>query len=133
MKDELSQVRSQIMLMEPMSTLVKTFSLILQQKREFKATFHSNSQDSTTNLAFHEGHGKKFHCGFSSNRGRGCFPRSGGCNPRYYDHCHRTNHTFDFCWIKHDMPQGSNLHTKVVDTISSTTNLRGEKDDKAEV
>ena len=128
-----------------MPTLVKTFSLILQQECEFKAVFHSNSQDSTANLAFHEGHGKKFRGGFSSNRGRGRFPRSGGRNPRYCDHCHRTNHTSDSCWIKHGVPQSSNLHTKVqplpskpsahasmVDTVSSTADLRARKDDKAE-
>ena len=97
LNDEFSQVRSQIMLMKPMPTLVKTFSLILQQEREFKVTFHSNSQDSTANLAFHEGHGKIFRNGFSNNRGRGCFPWSGGRNPRYCDHCHRTNHTSDSC------------------------------------
>jgi len=133
------------MLMEPMPTLVKTFSLILQQEGEFKATFHSNSQDSMANLTFHEGHGKNFRGGFSSNRGQGRFPQSGGRNPRYCDHCHRTNHTSHSCWIKHGVPQGSNLHTKVqpspskpsahasiVDTVSSTADLRARKDDKAE-
>jgi len=90
-------------------------------------------------------HGKNFRSGFSSNRGRGRFPRSGGRNPRYCDHYHRTNHTSDSCWIKHGVPQGSNLHTKVqpppskpsahasmVDIVSSTADLRAGKDDKAE-
>ena len=90
-------------------------------------------------------HGKNFRSGFSSNRGRGRFPRSGGRNPRYCDHYHRTNHTSDSCWIKHGVPQGSNLHTKVqpppskpsahasmVGIVSSTADLRAGKDDKAE-
>jgi len=90
-------------------------------------------------------HGKNFCGGFSSNHGRGRFPRSGGRNPRYCDHCHRTNHTFDSCWTKHGVPQGSNLHTKVhppplkpsayasmVDIVSSTVDLCAGKDDKAE-
>jgi len=54
-----------------MPTLVKTFSLILQQEREFKTTFHSNSQDYIVNLAFPEEHGKNFCGGFFDNHGRG--------------------------------------------------------------
>jgi len=90
-------------------------------------------------------HSKNFRSGFSSNRGRGRFPRFGGCNPRYCDHCHRTNHTSDSGWIKLGVPQDSNLHTKVqppplkpsthasmVDIVSSTANLRVGKDDKDE-
>jgi len=53
------------MLMEPMPTLVKTFSLVLQQECEFNATFHSNSQDSIANLAFNEGHSKHVRDDFS--------------------------------------------------------------------
>jgi len=54
-------------------------------------------------------------------------------------------HLSDSCWIKHGVPQGSNLHTKVqpppskpsahasmVDIVSSTADLRAGKDDKAE-
>jgi len=97
-------------------------------------------------ISYHgQSHGKNFHGGFSSNRGRGHFPWFGGRNPRYFDHCHRTNHTSDSCWIKHGVPQGSNLHTKVqpppskpfahasmVDIVSSTADLCAEKDNKAE-
>jgi len=74
--------------MEPMPTLVKTFSLIFQQECEFKATFHSNSQDSIANLTFHEGHGKNFRGDFFGTCGRARFPRSGGRNPKYCNYCH---------------------------------------------
>ena len=52
-----------------MPTLVKTLSLIFQQECEFSATFHFKSQDSIVNLAFNEGHSKKFHIGFFSSCG----------------------------------------------------------------
>jgi len=35
--------------------MTKNLSLILQQEREFKATFYSTSQDSIANLALHQG------------------------------------------------------------------------------
>jgi len=117
--------------------------LILQQEREFKATFYSTSQESIANLAFHEGHGQHFRGGFFGNRGRGRFARSGGHNPKYCDHCHRTNHTSGNCWIKHGMPQGyhqnikfhppsSTLYTSMVDNASSPADLCARKDDKVE-
>jgi len=68
---------------------------------------------------------------------------SGGRNPKYCDHCHRTNHTSSNCWIKHGLPQGYHQNIKVnpppskpsasmVDTASSTTDLCVRKDDKVE-
>jgi len=121
--------------------MAKNFSLILQQEREFKATFNSTSQESITNLAFHEGHGQHFRGGLFRIMDGDTLLGLVVAIPKYYDHCHRTNHTSGNCWIKHDLPQGYHQNTKVhppsstlyasmVDTASSPADLCARKDDK---
>jgi len=111
--------------------------------RLLKTTFYSTSQESIANLAFHERHGQHFCGGFFGNRGRGRFAQSSGHNPKYCDHCHRTNQTSGNYWIKHGLPWGyhqnikvhppsSTLYTSMVDTASSHADLCTRKDDKAE-
>ncbi|WVY99547.1 hypothetical protein V8G54_025617 [Vigna mungo] len=108
LNDEFSQVRSQIILMEPMPTLPKTFSLDPQNK-----TFNTSR-------------------GAFSSRGRGCATKFGG-RAKYCDHCKRTNHTSDNCWIKYGLPQGykhnikpdsapSNPFAHLTDGVSLTPN-----------
>ncbi|WVZ15175.1 hypothetical protein V8G54_012741 [Vigna mungo] len=98
LNDEFSQVRSQIILMEPMWALPKTFSLVLQQEREFHHSSSQIPQDSMTNT-FNTSRGA------FSGRGRGRTTKFAG-RAKYYDHCKRTNHTSDNCWIKYGLPQG---------------------------
>ncbi|WVY90666.1 hypothetical protein V8G54_036180 [Vigna mungo] len=112
LNDEFSQVRSQIMLMEPMPTLPKTFSLILQQEREFHHSSPQNHQDSITNVHFQDPQNKTF----STSRGR--TTKFGG-RAKYNDHCKRTNHTSDNCWIKYGLPQGYKPNIR---TDSATSN-----------
>nr|KYP49558.1 hypothetical protein KK1_028754 [Cajanus cajan] len=52
LNDGFSQVRSQVMLMEPMPNLVKTFSLVLQQEREFIGSFSNILQEFVANVNF---------------------------------------------------------------------------------
>jgi len=55
-----------------MPTLVKTFSLILQQECEFNLTISLNSQDVVASLAFQEGSNKVSRGGYFTNHKRGC-------------------------------------------------------------
>nr|KYP38455.1 Retrovirus-related Pol polyprotein from transposon TNT 1-94 [Cajanus cajan] len=92
------QVRSQVMLMEPMPNLMKTFSLVLQQEHEVSGSFSNISQESIANVNFQDNsHNSSF-----PNRGRGSFNKSSGRNNKYCDHCKRTEN----CWIKRGLPPG---------------------------
>jgi len=106
LNDEFSQVRSQIMLMEPMPSLIRVFSLVLQQEREFSGPSSAPSQDSVANMSFQESSNKVPRGGFSNSRGRGRTNKPSGRNAKFCDHCQRTNHTSETCWIKHGLPQG---------------------------
>ncbi|XP_052723102.1 uncharacterized protein LOC128193522 [Vigna angularis] len=108
LNDEFSSVRSQIMLMEPMPNLTKTFSLILQQEREFHNSSSQTPQDSMANFNSYDPQHKPYktdRSGAFSGRGRGHTTKFGG-RSKYCDHCKRTNHTSDNCWIKYGLPQG---------------------------
>ncbi|XP_047167942.1 uncharacterized protein LOC124836785 [Vigna umbellata] len=128
LNDEFSQVRSQIMLMGPMPTLPKTFSLVLQQEWEFHNSSSQIPQHSMANFNFQYPQNKTF----NPSRGRGRTSKFGG-RAKYCDHCKRTNHTFDNCWIKYGLPQGykptikqnsapSNPSINLTDVVSHTFN-----------
>ncbi|XP_017415280.1 uncharacterized protein LOC108326337 [Vigna angularis] len=134
LNDEFSSVGSQIMLMEPMPTLPKTFSLVLQQEREFHNFPSRIPQDSVANFNFQDPQTKTSHTsrGAYFGRGRGRTTKFGG-HAKYCDHCKRTNHTSDNCWIKYGLPQGykptikpnsaiSNPSVNLTDGVSHTSN-----------
>ena len=91
-------VRSQVMLMEPMSSLVKTFSLVLHHEREFVGDLTSQSPTNTivfssvndnnnvtsSNKSFSNNHK------VPSNYGKG--PKGN----KFCTHCGKTNHTIAF-------------------------------------
>ncbi|XP_017423449.1 uncharacterized protein LOC108332642 [Vigna angularis] len=131
LNDEFFQVRSQIMLMEPMSTLPKTFPLVLQQEREFHNSSSQIPQDSMASFNFQDPQSK------TSNPSRGAFLGGRGSKfggrAKYCDHCKRTNHTSENCWIKYGLPQGykptikqkfapSNPSANLTDVVSHTSN-----------
>ncbi|XP_061372281.1 uncharacterized protein LOC133314771 [Gastrolobium bilobum] len=95
LNEQFIQVRSQIMLMEPLPDLNKVFALVSQQERQI----NSNSQVDM----FAE---SKV---FISNRAptRGSFSqRRRGRNTKLCTHCGKVNHTVDTCFEKHGYPPG---------------------------
>ncbi|XP_047181593.1 uncharacterized protein LOC124848032 [Vigna umbellata] len=144
LNDEFSQVRSQIMLMKPMPALPKTFSLVLQQEREFHNSSSQIPQDSMANLNFQDPQNKTSNTSRGESfggRGRGHTSKFGG-HAKYCDHCQRTNHTSDNCWIKYGLPQAykpivkhnyapSNPSANLTDVVSHTSN--DSSNDKTQV
>ena len=96
------------MLMEPMFSLVKTFSLVLQHEREFIG--ESSSQSPTDTVAFstvkNNGNSSSFSKSFSNhnkihgNSGKGS---KGNKLCTYYG---KTNHTVETCFFMHGFPAG---------------------------
>ncbi|WVY99414.1 hypothetical protein V8G54_025484 [Vigna mungo] len=86
------------------------------------------------NFNFQDPQNKTSHIsrGAFSGRGRGQINKFGG-RAKYCDHCKRTNHTSDNCWIKYGLPQGykpiikpnsplSNPSANLTDGASHTSN-----------
>ncbi|XP_004515732.1 uncharacterized protein [Cicer arietinum] len=97
LNEQYSPVRSQIMLMEPLPTISKVFSMLLQQERQF----FSHTEELKT-VAAVSNHSRGFGRGSFLGSGRG----SGGCGRGYKicTHCNKSGHTVDVCFKKHGYP-----------------------------
>ncbi|WVZ17234.1 hypothetical protein V8G54_010216 [Vigna mungo] len=58
--------------------------------------------------------------GVFSGRGQGRTTKFGG-RAKYCDHCKRTNHTSDNCWIKYGLPQGYKPNIKTDSAPSNSS------------
>ena len=120
LNEEYSNVRSQIMLMDPFPPIAKAFNLVAQQERQLHSASEVDTEDevkvlpSTTvpsvaaNISRASHHDSKQ--GGFGNRGRGRFGRGGRSqgHQRLCTHCGRSNHTIDFCYMLHGYPHGYN-------------------------
>ncbi|XP_020208977.2 uncharacterized protein LOC109793916 [Cajanus cajan] len=143
LNDQYTHVRSQIMLMDPLPSLSKTFSLVGQQERHLNqsaihddtkvlaaTSFGSLPQTPTTQqhqspqqqqFGFRRG-------GYSHGRGRGRGGRTHG-SIKICTHCGRNNHTVDTCYFKHGFPPGyqskggtsANFTVNAVETTSPSS------------
>jgi hypothetical protein len=141
---EYSQVRRSIMMIEPMSSIVKAFSIVLQQEQEFGVPMPpSNSQESVVFVSFSDDSSKQnvFTRGSGNNsRGGGRSCRSNGGGNKLCTHCKKTNHTIDTCFYLHGFPTGymtrnkspsntSKTSTSLVEINSTTTSLGDKHED----
>ncbi|XP_061355655.1 uncharacterized protein LOC133300166 [Gastrolobium bilobum] len=139
LNDQYSQVRSQIMLIDPLPDVTRAFAMIVQQERQFQGEFRSanpvNAQafavidDRNMNKRVFNGRGS-----FPSFRGRGRGPNGNysgrnsssnmyggrGITTRLCTHCGRSNHTIDTCFHVHGFPPGFKTRN---DVNSSTNNI----------
>ncbi|CAH9099563.1 unnamed protein product [Cuscuta epithymum] len=118
LNDSYAQVRSQVMLIDPMPTLSRTFSLIQQQEREFGVNvsaipqevsanaLYQGNNDSITKFSNNRGGNSNNRGGFSSTRGGRSGRGNGNRNNKFCTKCNRTNHTVDTCFLIHGYPPG---------------------------
>jgi len=107
--DRFTHTKSQMMAMDPLLTVSKAFSLILQQERELlsngsiasetyenvKALAVNAPKNTSTNGSHGQGRGKNFYANKDST----------GHN-RVCTHCGKSNHTIDTCFLLHGFPPG---------------------------
>ncbi|CAL0299836.1 unnamed protein product [Lupinus luteus] len=120
LNDQYESVRSQIMLMDPLPTINKAFSLLTQQERhihshynEPKVLMNANA-DSTNEFSSNRGRGRgrPFHNlagrgSYNQGRSGNNFTRtSGGRSSKMCTYCNKTGHTVDQCYKKHGFPPG---------------------------
>ncbi|XP_073219599.1 uncharacterized protein [Cicer arietinum] len=100
LNENYNNVRTQILFMDPLPSISKVYSLVVQQDLVPNSTH--NPPD--TSVAFNinapnnsnQGSGQSYH-----GRGRGQPRPSMFCT-----HCHKNNHTVDTCYFKHGFPPG---------------------------
>jgi hypothetical protein len=119
LNEQLCHVRSQIMMIEPLPTLEKTFSLVLGQERQLTLTnsMGSTSENQTLASQVQSNNGGGRGILQNSNRGRGGNNNGNGRGQnqgatRVCTHCGRTNHTVEKCFVKHGYPPGFQNRSK---------------------
>ncbi|XP_058761729.1 uncharacterized protein LOC131635138 [Vicia villosa] len=124
LSEQYAAVRSQIMLMEPLPSIGKVYSLLVQQERqtllqfdESKILAASQNQYAGRNVSSQRGRGGRF----STGRGR-------GRTNRVCTYCGMTNHTIDQCFKKHGYPP----HMQQGGTVNNCQQ-NGEEDDTKSV
>ncbi|XP_017423625.1 uncharacterized protein LOC108332834 [Vigna angularis] len=101
LNDSYNTVRTQILLMDPLSNINRVFSLIMQQERQEK---HGSADAKVLASAADRNNQWKGQGRGSGFRGQG---RGRGRNPNYgkqCSYCNKMNHTIDECYSKHGYP-----------------------------
>ncbi|XP_019433732.1 PREDICTED: uncharacterized protein LOC109340480 [Lupinus angustifolius] len=140
--EQYAHVRSQIMVLDPLPNISKTFFLLIQQERQFSLLtlptlevetriLHINSKQeplprnpSNTTISTPRGRGGYTYRG-RGNRKNGPNRSQGNKFCTFYE---RTNHTIETCFLKHGYPPGyqSNKPTRMV---NHTTGFPMDKED----
>src|ERR1044072_8639668 len=101
LNEQYGAVKSQILLMEPLLSLNRASSMVLQQEKQFgngeDAQFSANATD-----------GRRFNSGYGrDNNGYGR-----GKSKRFCTFCGKTGHTVDYCYSKHGHPDDVKYKSK---------------------
>ncbi|XP_004501782.1 uncharacterized protein [Cicer arietinum] len=114
LNDNYSAVRSQILLMDPLPSLTKIFSMIIQQERQLQTSPLPESSVMAAQVPQQVSYqNKPSYSSSNSGRGKASYqgnqPRHSGGKVgvnRQCTHCGRTNHTIDTCFLIHGLPPG---------------------------
>nr|KYP46408.1 hypothetical protein KK1_031983 [Cajanus cajan] len=113
LNDSYSNIRSHVLLMDPLPPISKIFSYVAQQERQLLnpsplMTVNSNSKDIMLNVATSTNTctycGRKGHTA-SSDRSRN-FKYKNSKSNKICTHCGRSGHTIEVCYRKHGFPPG---------------------------
>ncbi|KAF1875882.1 hypothetical protein Lal_00006513, partial [Lupinus albus] len=124
LNDQYSSVRSQIMMMDPIPSLNKDFSLLMQQERQISPPLDEtkiSSSRSSKGSYGQTGAGR----GYVFNGGRGR-----GSNTKICTFCDKPDHTIDICYKKHGYPphcdksnsSNNNVITVQNDNVGNSSN-----------
>ncbi|XP_058761796.1 uncharacterized protein LOC131635210 [Vicia villosa] len=109
LNEKFTHSKSQIMMMNPMPDIDKSFSLIIQQERELNSSnsslvkASSNPEEITTICQVQASSGNS-HSKPGQNSSKGRIQGYGKGHNRVCTHCGRTNHTVETCFLKHGYP-----------------------------
>lgn len=121
LNDHFSVVKSQILLMDPLPSINRVFSMVIQHERQ---NIQIVSDDSFVNAVDRR---------FGQGRGRGGYNQNfdGRNSSKICSFCGKTGHTVDVCYRKHGYPP--NYFQKNSSVASSSANESYEQKDESSV
>lgn len=130
LNESYTQIRGQILLMDPIPSISKVFSLISQEERQRSVGQHLDHKNNSESMAF----------AVKGNRNNNQFIRrernykKDSTRERpYCNHCNIQGHTKDRCYKLHGYPPGYRHNKPKVDFTNSSTNTNAiivEKDSR---
>jgi hypothetical protein len=94
--DQFFVVKTQVLLMDPLPSLNKVYSLVIQEEQPHLIPAVGDESTSLLNVA------QRYQARVKN------VPNQGGkSNSKYCTFCHRTNHVVEFCYEKHGHPNQS--------------------------
>ncbi|KAE9587449.1 hypothetical protein Lalb_Chr23g0273741 [Lupinus albus] len=116
LNDQFSAIRSQIMLIQPLPSINKVFSTLIQQHRQMQIdipSFSANTFGINTESRI-RGRWRGFRGNTRSNTtGRSYAFGRGRCQ-KSYTYCQRLGHTIDSCYKKHGYPPSSSNNNNLI-------------------
>ena len=130
LNDQFSVVKTQVLLLDPLPSLNKVFSLVIQEEsNNVSAPSLPSIEDSSVLVNASDARRLQ-------GRGKGLFNKP---SHRFFTFCNRYNHTIEFCYQKHGFPTVNKTHSQANATttepsdasnISSSTGLAQDKIDQ---
>ena len=122
LNDQYNNIKTYILLMEPILAITKIFSLVVQQERQFNNSVLVANVKNVTPIALvtsvnHTSTSTCSFCGKLGHRESVCFKKNGfpnqdnrgsnfGSNKKVCTYCNKIGHTIDVCYKKHGYPPG---------------------------
>ncbi|XP_024626656.1 uncharacterized protein [Medicago truncatula] len=118
LNDQFSIVKTQILLMDPLPSLNKVYSLVIQEESNHAPILSLPADES--NILVNVADSKK-----SYGRGKGYYSNQKNSS-RHCTFCNRTNHTIDTCYLKHGFPNANIPGNSTASTQGSTNSVTVE-------
>lgn len=123
LNEQFQGVKSQILLMEPLPTMNRAFSMVIKQERQCRY----GVVDEPTTLINAADTGK------SSGRGRGFVSKSGGRGTgKVCTYCGKTGHTVEVCYQKHGYPPNFKRGTACANSSATEGSNEGLEDQQSQ-
>jgi len=136
LNDTYLTVKTQILLMEPLPSINRIFSLIIQQEQQLEGNEMVNkgnvmmNSKALFNSSDNQGNWKMFRSNTTRSQGRGKFRYQN--NGKQCTHCHRMNHTIDECYFKYGFPpwykQKGEKNERVINSVVKDKNMKVEEE-----
>jgi len=115
LNENFSVVKTQILLLHPLPTLNKVYSLVIQEESNSASILPINVGEDTF-VQLNASDARRF-----SPRGKTVTPNNSNKPARYCTFCHRNNHTVDFCYEKHGYPNGNKPQPRSNNMVQAKT------------
>ncbi|KAK2390516.1 putative mitochondrial protein [Trifolium repens] len=133
LNDTFDPVRAQILLMNPLPSLNKIFSMVIQHERQYNSTHFDDSKVLINAHDSRKGQGRgRGNGGYSSNQG-GNRSNTFSAKGKECSYCGKTNHVVENCYKKHGFPPNYGKSTAANNTSLDSAEDREDVDDTKSV